>query len=251
MFANRIVDIDIKVPKQEFENEMQLTLTKGYTSMPVTVNQVESKRGEAMYKVEINSAKCGKFTIVTKRDPNTADMIFCPMALQSLNRSFYRMDCNDDDYVGTPDDPADACFDCLSRLAIKHNGRFAGIRSNGAMEIIDDGVGKHVQHIALIDDCGGVYSCSGAKQVSFRNSNDDCTFTVNVPIGDWLSEHVDVQQAISNLPLEQKMDYLGKWLIKAKIAEEIDSEEFMDIFRQAGVIGFSEPSVLNIYKLMM
>ena len=51
--------------------------------------------------------------------------------------------------------------------------------------------------------------------------------------------------------MNDKMNYIGKYLINAKLKEEIDSEEFLDIFCQAGIIGFSEQSVINIYKLIM
>ena len=51
--------------------------------------------------------------------------------------------------------------------------------------------------------------------------------------------------------LNQQMDIIGKWLIQARCNDEIDSSEFMDIFCQAGILGFSDQSVLNIYKLLM
>ena len=47
------------------------------------------------------------------------------------------------------------------------------------------------------------------------------------------------------------MNYIGKYLVAARLNDEIDSDEFVDIFRQAGVIGFSDASILSIYKLLM
>ena len=70
-------------------------------------------------------------------------------------------------------------------------------------------------------------------------------------ISQWLSEHRNVAAAISQIPdVADKMNYIGKYLIKERLSDKIDQDEFMDIFRQAGLFGFSDQSVLNIYKLL-
>ena len=117
------------------------------------------------------------------------------------------------------------------------------------MSIVSNGNHRNVRSVGLIDSDGNVFACSGAKKL--KGDTEDIGFTINQPIGEWLDEHTEIQRNIASLQLDQKMNYIGKWLIQAKLKEEIDTDEFMDIFRQAGIFGFSDQSVLNIYKLIM
>lgn len=247
-FEPQIADIDIKVSVQDFENQLRSDINALCSSISYKITPVSTRRGKNMHKVELEEQSCGTFTIIAEVDANTGDMIFRPLILSSLNNSFYQTNYHDADMAGTSYDPAYLCLETLCNLARAHGGNFAFITSD-ARKIIDHGQHKTARYVALVDDEGHVFSCGGAQKVS--GDRDDTSFTVNVPIGEWLKDHVDIQQAIATLPLDQKMNLIGKWLVNARIAEEIESDEFMDIFRQAGIIGFSEPSVLNIYKLIM
>ena len=248
-FIPQIADIDIKVSLQDFEKELRSIVMNASSSMSYNITSVGTKRGKQMHKVVVEDSICGTFTIVAEVDPNDSNiMLFKPMILQSFNNSFYRTEYDDTDAAGSSCDPAYACFECLCSVARTTNGKFAFITADNK-KIIDNGQQKVPRYTALVDDNGHVYSCGGAQRVS--EDKDDSAFVVNVPIGDWLSDHADIRAAIATLPIDQKMNYIGKWLVNARIKEEIESDEFMDIFRQAGVIGFSEQSVLNIYKLIM
>lgn len=249
MFKTQIADIDIKLSLSDFENEMKNAVMNLSEPMDLNITSVETRRGKKMYKIEFENQHCGKFTIVAECDPNSGDMMFRPLILQSVNNSFYEMKYTSMDNAGSDYDPSDAFVRCLHNIAIRHKGRLAYITQDGQPQIIGDGKQKTARSIALIDDNGNVYSCAGSKKVS--GDKEDSSFTVNVPIGDWLREHPDIQRTIAAMPLDQKMNYIGKWLIQARINEEVESDEFMDIFRQAGIFGFSEPSVLHIYKLIM
>ena len=245
-FEPQIADIDIKVPVSEFESALNSQINT--TAMSYKITPTQTRRGKDMYKVEIIDTNCGTFTIIAESDPATNDMWFHPMILSSLDNSFYLTEYDDPDVAGSPDDPAYVCLEALANLA-RDRGETLAFVTEHSKNIIDHGKYRTTRYVALVDDEGHVYSCGGAQKVS--GDKDDTSFSVNVPIGEWLNDHRDLQQAIAPLPLDQKMNYIGKWLVNARITEEIESDEFMDIFRQAGVIGFSEPSVLNIYKLIM
>jgi hypothetical protein len=46
------------------------------------------------------------------------------------------------------------------------------------------------------------------------------------------------------------MNFVGKYLIKEKKDCNISSQEFIDLFKQAGLIGFSEPGLIYFYELL-
>lgn len=247
-FEPQIADIDIKVSVQDFENQLRSDINNICSSISYKITHTLTRRGKNMHKVELEEQSCGTFTIIAEMDANTGDMIFRPLILSSLDNSFYKTDYYDTDMEGTTCDPAYLCLETLSNLARAHGGSFAFITSD-TRKIIDHGQHKTARYVALVDNEGHVYSCGGAQKVS--EDKEDFTFTINVPIGEWINEHDDIQQVIAGLPIDEKMNFIGKWLIKARISEKIESDEFLDIFRQAGIIGFSDSSVLNIYKLIM
>jgi hypothetical protein len=211
---------------------------------------MSTKRGKNMYKVIIDNIKGSSIEIVGERDDVTGDICFHPLKLQNMNESFYKTSYADTDIMGLDEDPCMCLVYAFREICSQIKGSFAYIDPNGYKSIIKDGSSKRAVSMALVDNDGTIYSCAGAKTV--KGASDTSSFTVNKPIGEWLHENPDVAREIAKLPAtDEKMNYVGKYLINAKIKEEIDSDEFMDIFCQAGIIGFSEPSVLNIYKLIM
>lgn len=252
MLELQIADINLQMPATDFENELTNKISdynncEG-TNMTYDLKQMSTKMGKSMFKLTIENGN-NSTVIVAEQDAASGDIMFHPLKLTSINNSFYKTSC-DSDLIGTDEDPAMCAFKVLEDICCTHKGSFACITPDGSATIIKDGSRKRAASIALIDGDGNVYSCAGAKNV--KGASDSASFTVNKPIGDWLQENPDVQREMAkHSSMDAKMNCIGKYLINAKIKEEIDSDEFMDIFCQAGIIGFSEPSVLNIYKLIM
>lgn len=72
----------------------------------------------------------------------------------------------------------------------------------------------------------------------------------SIKIMDWMKDNKDVMANTQNMQLNEKMDFLGKYLMKQKMNDEIESTEFIDLFKQAGIIGFSDKSLINFYELI-
>lgn len=249
MFELQIANIELQIPIQDFETAMQNSVDNYSYHMNYNIKPMSTKRGKNMYKLIIDNGNNSEIQVVAERDDINGDICFHPLKLQNMRESFYSFNYDDTDIVGTPEDPCVFFCETISNMCRAHKGSFAYITPAGNPFIIKDGNFKKGASIALVDSDGIVYSCAGAKSV--KGATDGPDFSVKKPIGEWLSENTDVQMAIAKLPLDQKMNYIGQYLIKAKLKEEIESDEFMDIFCQAGIFGFSDPSVLNIYKLIM
>ena len=250
MLELQIADINLIMPVQDFERELQNCIDNYSVSMNYAIKPMSTKRGKNMYKLTVDNCNNSHIEVIGERDDATGDIHFHPLKLQNMNESFYNTYYSDSDIIGEDEDPAVFMANAFKTLCVAHKGSFACIEPGGSTTIVKDGSHKRASSIALVDADGNVYSCAGAK--SIKGGTDGPDFSVKKPIGEWLNENPDVQRELAKLPaMDAKMNFIGKYLINAKIKEEIDSDEFMDIFCQAGIIGFSEQSVLNIYKLIM
>ena len=246
----QIADINLVMSAQDFERQLKDCIDNYSVTMNYQLKQMSTKMGKHMYKLIVDNCNNSSIEIIGERDDVSGDINFHPLKLSNMNESFYRVNYNDRDIIGEDEDPAMFIVYAFKILCNSHKGSFACIEPNGGAILIKDGDFKRVSSIAIVDSDGNVYSCAGAK--SIKGASDGPDFSVKKPIGEWLKENPDVQRELAKLPqMNDKMNYIGKYLINAKVKEEIDSDEFMDIFCQAGIIGFSEPSILNIYKLVM
>lgn len=250
MFDVQIMDINLTMPLSEFEKELQVETVNYPETMKYTLNPVSTKRGKNMYKLVVESDDGSTFTFIAEQDAANGNIICHPLIMQSINNSFYQVQYNDPDIAGTPEDPGIFFCVALDNIACRKKGTFAYVTPNNK-RIISNGLTKSVRSIALVDNDGNVYACDGAKKL--KGDTEDVDFSVNQPIGEWLNEHREIQDAIAPLSsLNDKANYIGKWLIQAKVNDDIDSDEFMDIFRQAGLLlGYTDSSIANIYKLLM
>lgn len=244
-----IIDINLKMPFQDFEREFQNIVDNYSEHMSFNVKQLRTRMGKTMYKLIVENSNSDNINIVAECDDVNGDICFHPLKLSNMGESFYTSSV-DANIRGQLDDPCFFIMEAFKELAKNHNSLFACIEPNSNSSVlIVDGKDKRISGIGLIDADGKVYTVAGAK--SIKGDTDDNDFSIKQPIGEWMSEHRDIQQAIAHLPLNEKMNYIGKWLVQARLKDEIESDEFMDIFRQAGLFGFTEASVQNIYKLIM
>lgn len=249
MSVLQIASIDLKLPVQVFENELQDAVSNWSEPMYYELKPMSTRMGKSMFKLVVKNDNSDELEVIAERDDASGDIIFHPLKLSNYRNSFYVYSGNHD-IEGEQEDPCMFFCWAMSRICQNHKSGFAYIDTKGQPFIIKNG--SHLNHptVALVDGDGNVYSTTDAKTV--RGASESVDFSVQKPIGEWLNENAEVQREVAKLSsITDKMNYVGKYLINARIKEDIDADEFMDIFRQAGVIGFSEPSVMNIYKLLM
>lgn len=248
MFELQIADIELSMPEQDFKNAFQEQIDNYSDHMNYQMKTLRTKYGNTMYKITVDNGNNSSVDIVAEQDAVTGDVHFHPIKLSNFNESFYSVHYNDD-IAGNSEDPCMFICYALRNMCIAQKGNFAYVDPNGDITLIKEGSQKRGAALAIVDGDGTVYSSYGAKSVKAASEN--ISFEVKKPIAEWLQENRDVAVAIQSLPLDQKMNYIGKYLIQSRTNDEIDAEEFMDVFCQAGLIGFTDKTVANIYKLLM
>ena len=246
----QIIDIELKMPLQDFKDSFQECVDNWTHNINYNIKSVSTKMGRNMYKLEIDNGNNSTMEIVAEKDDITGNIYFHPFKLYNMGENFYQYYYADIDIRGRHEDPT--MFACWAFKEICQNNKaiIAYIDANNNAFLVKDGTIHNKISLAIVDSNGNIYSSFKAKSISSLG-DDDIDFHVKKPINEWLQEHKEVSTAIAKLPLNQKMDYIGKYLINARVNDEIDTSEFADIFCQAGLFGFSEQSVLNIYKLFM
>lgn len=248
-----IVSIDITISPTELENfasEETVNWSSSNYSMSHELKPQMTKMGKTMHRLTVTSDNGDKAEILGEQDDISGDIIFHPFKLQNFNNSFYRNSCSSS-VAGTDDDPMSLLVQILAVAAGGKKGTFAYIDPTGPV-LIKEGKRDLDVSVALIDKKGTAYSLHGMKEIN-GGGDMGISFSINTPINEWLEEHRDLQAQLlaQQYTLQEKMNIVGKYLIQKKVAEEIDADEFKDIFCQAGLIGFSDNTVLNIYKLLM
>lgn len=253
MSSPKILAIDLRMPEQTFEGEIQRAACNANTVMNYTAKHLQMRlSGKEMLKATVtNDSGSATFTFLAERDTAKGELIFMPLKVRSMNESFFESSYADDSIMDTDEDPALFVFEFLRDQCTARSGTFAYVTGNGNMQIIRDGAPKRIASIALVDTDDNVYSCTNAKRVAGESEDGGSSFKIQTPINVWLQQNREVQAAITPMQeLGDKMDYIGQFLIQARIDDDIDQEEFMDIFRQAGIFGFKSPAVQRIYKLL-
>ncbi len=252
MSAIQICTVDLTIDRNDFEISLEKYVNKWLNNfnegMKTQIKEMQTKRGSSLAKVMIENDSNDEFYILAELNAN-GEMVFCNIDLNNVQHGFYSINCSDSS-VGTKRDPLVFWDNFFAGLCTdsNHSGSYARIDEDGNAFLIEDGKVDHHVKLGLVSSNGDVYSMADAKKV---NNGGDISFSVNVPIKDWLGEHPEVTKAIGKMPIKEKMDYIGKYLISAKLKDEIESDEFIDIFCQAGLIGYSDAQVLSIYKLLM
>lgn len=253
MSSPQILAISLRMPEKTFESEIQNAASNRSSTMKYAGKHLQMRlSGKEMLKVTIsNENDSAQFSFVAERDTAKGELVFTPFKLRSMDETFFTSQYDDDSIPDTDEDPAVFVFNFLRDECMKRQGTFAYVTTNGSMQIIREGQTKRVVGIALVDTENHVYSCTDAKRVAGESDDSGPSFTIQTPINVWLGQNREVANAINAMQdIGDKMNYIGQWLIQARLDDDIDQEEFMDIFRQAGIFGFTNPSVLRIYKLL-
>lgn len=245
----QIVDINLQMPFNDFENALKTFKDNYSAQMDTEIKQLNTRMGKHMYKITITNVTSESCNIVAEQNDINGDIMFKPLKMQSLGESFYSHTAYSDSIIGTDNDPMRFLTEYLGALCQDNKGTIAFIANDGKPYVISNGNTLSHLSLAVVDSNNRVYSSSNAESVRGESSGPD--FSIVTPIGEWIKDHADIGAAISALPLNEKMNYIGKQLIQMRLNDEIESDEFVDIFRQAGIFGFSDNSVLKIYKLIM
>lgn len=253
MLDPKILAINLRMPEKTFEDELNDACANANSPMKYTGRHLQMRlSGKEMLKAVVeNDAGTASFSFVAERDTARGELIFTPFKLRSLNETFFTSSYNDDSIADTDEDPALFVFEFLRDQCIKRQGTFAYVSASHRTQIVREGKPKQVVNLALVDGDNNVYCCSDAKRMVGESDDNGPSFTIQTPINVWLQQNREVATAINSIQdIGDKMDYIGQWLIQARLNDEVDQEEFMDIFRQAGIFGFKNASVQRIYKLL-
>lgn len=248
MIGLQIVDIDLTMSEKDFSDAIQDEISNYSENMSISIKLLKTKHGNSMYKIQVDNDDNSSAIIVGEQDSVNGNIHFHPIKLSNFNDSFYKVNLAED-IAGEDRDPSIFLCYALRNICKRVNGTFGYIAPDGGMAVVKDGKEKRKLSVGLVDENGNVYSSYGAKSIEEKSRG--INFSVNKPIAQWLQENPDVATAIQPLPINDKMNYIGKYLIQARMNDEIETDEFTDIFCQAGLIGYTDNTVLGIYKLFM
>lgn len=252
----QIYDIDFSVPHDDFMKSFNNHLNNwGNQNMRSTSIEQSTKNGKYMYKIEVtNSDDNNKTTMLFEKNANNGDILFVPSGFSSFGGTFYKQE-DVTDSMEREDDTMEATLLFLEQEAKRVKGKFIA-KKNKSIYCIIEGNSKQAKE-CIVDSNGNVY---GSKDVSTTSMVGEA-FTMNFDtnIGDWnkqkKAEDPDFAKVLNDkaIPMLDKMDYIGKYVIGLKSQDEIESKEFKDIFCQAGLLssGFQDKTLNTIYKLFV
>lgn len=247
----QVANIDLQMPIKDFTAQLEHQKDNWSEPMSVNIKPMQTRNGKNVYKVSVdNDSNSGSVYMIAEQHDVSQDIIFKPMTMRKLSNGFYNLSYNDSSIINTQEDPMIFLATALQEICENNKGTLAYQNQDGVCYLIRNG--KMVSaSLGIVADDGTVYSMHNAKDIGSEGDL-DTSFHVKVPINEWLGDHADVQKAIASMPtVNDKMNFIGKYLINARNNDEIDSDEFMDIFRQAGLFGFTDNTVKMIYKLIM
>lgn len=253
MISLQIADIYLKISESQLETELNDSEQAYSETMTHECNQLRMQRsGQEMLQVIIKNDNGSDFTVVAERDENTGDITFKPNKIRSINKTFFQTSYSDPDDVGQTKDPSMFFVDFMSNLARKYKGTFAYQDASGAAKIIKDGKDIEVEGIAIADTNGNVYTTAGAKSIGAVDESGGSTFHIKKFWKVWLQENTDVALAANNYTdAAEKLTFIAKALIQKKLSDEIEFDEFQDVFIQLCSYGIiSDKTVLNFYQIL-
>ncbi len=101
------------------------------------------------------------------------------------------------------------------------------------------GINKY-HALAIKEDCNISYE-------------DEISADFQYKLMDWLvsEEAKEIQEEMDKInDLSARMDLLGKWILSKKMKNEMESRKFLDLFIQAGTIGYSDNKLSMIYEII-
>lgn len=254
----KIYDIDFSCPHDEFMDGLRDFLSNwGKCNMTANSTENATRNGKYMYKIEVtNQDDSNVTTMLFEKNSNNGDIIFAPTGFRSFGGTFYKTENLAPDVEDTEEDTSKALVAFIEEKAKTSKGKFVCKIGNDIICVVN-GNSKNAKE-CIVDSNGSVY---GSKEISSVSILDDGSTHVSfkTPIGEWNKQRKLEDPDFANVLNDKststtdKMNYIGKYVVTLKANDEIESEEFKDIFIQAGLFtsGFSSDKTLSmIYKLL-
>lgn len=252
---SKIYDIDFSVPIADFENRFNDFL-KHHGNGDMTMSKVEQATRNRKYVF--------KFTVSSPNDPNETVIIFekdaatgnvncVPSGFGSFGGTFYKqtnllVSTNDDDNTLV------AVMIFLHTEAKLSNGLCITEYKNSVRCTVNGREINNAKRCIVAD--GKVY---GAKDVQITDTVTAGSVAVhyNTALGPWMKERrtedpqLDAVVSDKTIPMEEKMYFVGRYLVQLRGQELIEADEFKDLFAQSAALdGFAKDQTLRtIYKL--
>lgn len=257
---SQILGIDLHVPEQTFKQSLDDAIQNHASNSGNTMTydykySLMKRSGQEVCIITVhNDGDNAYATLVGKKDTINNEIYFTPMKIKNVDESFFNSVFTDPDVIGGENDPTILLYDVLANLATSRGGTFACLLSTDDTVIVRDGNRKQEECLCVVDTDGHIYSANSGCPTDLEDAGDDDdgpALRIKTPINVWLQQNPAVASAINGInTIDGKMNYIGKFLVNARLNDDIDSSEFMDIFKQAGVFGFTDPAILNFYKLL-
>ena len=253
----KIYDIDFSSPHDEFIDEFRNHLNNyGNCNMNVTSTEVSTRNGKYMYKIEVTcNDDPNTTTMIFEKNVNNGDIIFATTGLRSFGGTFYSVDNFSDNVKNTDNDTFNAFVNYLIKSAKSRKGKFVCKTSHQVICIVN-GNNKQAKE-CIVDNNGCVYGSKEVNSVSLIDGNDGMV-SYNTKLPEWNKERRKEDPDFAAIltdkttTITEKYNLIGKYLVAIRLKNEITSEEFKDLFVQAGVAdGYVNDKTLNaIYKLL-
>lgn len=251
---SRIYDIDFSAPIADFENRFSDFLNH-YCNCDMAVSKSEqaTRNGKYVYKFTITTPADGnETTVIFEKDASTGDVICTPIGFGSFGGTFYKQ-TNLSDTTDADDDTLLALMiflhteaKLLKGLCITSHGDMVRCTVNG----------KDVGGKECIVAGGNVYGAKDAKITDMVTAG-SVAVHYDTPLGPWMKERraedpqLDAVVSDKSIPMEEKMYFVGRYLVQLRGQEVIEANEFKDLFAQSAALdGFAKDQTLRtIYKL--
>jgi hypothetical protein len=252
-----IYDIEFSQSHDDFIDGLRNFLSN-YGNGNMTVNSIEhaTKNGRYMYKIEVtNQDDPNATTMLFEKNVNNGDIVFVPTGFRSFGGTFYKVENLSENVESTSDDTSIALMDYLEKTAKQVKGKLV-YKIGSQVTCIVNGNSKGGKE-CIVDSNGNVYGAKEVSSVSLSDTGAHVSF--NTQIGEWNKqrklEDPDFAAQLNDktTSMVDKMNYIGRYVVELKAKDEIESEEFKDVFIQAGLFtsGFSNDKTLSmIYKLL-
>lgn len=252
---SKIYDIDFSAPIADFENRFNDFL-KHYCNCDLTMNKAEqaTRNGKYVYKFTIQSPNDPNETVVIfEKDASTGNVNCVPSGFGSFGGTFYKQ-TNLTDNTDTDDDTLLALMNFLHTEAKLLNGLCVTEHNTSVRCTVN---GKDVGGAKTCIVAGGkVYGAKDAKVTDMVTAG-SVAVHYDTPLGPWMKERraedpqLDAVVSDKTIPMEEKMYFVGRYLVQLRGQEMIEADEFKDLFAQSAALdGFAKDQTLRtIYKL--
>ena len=252
---SKIYDINFSAPIADFELRFNDFL-KNYGTYDMSVSRTEqaTRNGKSVYKFTVTTPNDQNETIILfEKDASTGNVNCVPSGFGSFGGTFYKQN-NLSDGISCDDDTLAATMKFLHTEAKLLNGLCISEYDDYIYCTIN---GREVNNAKkCIVASGQVYGAKDAKLQDFV-ATENVSVHYNTQLGPWLKERraedpqLDASVSDKSVSMEDKMYFVGKYLIQLREKELIEADEFKDLFAQSGMLdSFVKDKTLNIiYKL--